>query len=240
MRTADTATIQPAANRPAPAQWQDVLGELDRLGRSHLLAYSLACGELLLRHFWNGDALAYSSKDRTKQQSFASFTIECADLLAELGLTADQLRRCIRAHLVWRGLPPTTRQQLQLAHLGELARCPDPTARARLALAAVEEQWTRQQLRDAVTAYKAGAWYDAEPDVEGLQLPPAVEPVQRAPSVSRWLSRTERLVPELAGWAQTARSLPAGQLGEAEKQRLLAALGELEREVAGVRLVLGN
>jgi hypothetical protein len=34
--------------------------------------------------------------------------------------------------------------------------------------------------------------------------------------------------------------LPAGQLGEAEKQRLLAALEELEREVAGVRLVLGQ
>jgi hypothetical protein len=239
MTTADTTPVQPAANPVASGQWQDLLGELDRLGRSHLLAYSLACGELLLRHFWNGDAVAYTSKDRTKQQSFASFTIECADLLAELGLSADQLRRCIRAHLVWRGLPATTRQRLQLAHLGELARCPDPTARARLALLAADEQWTRQQLRDAVTAYKSGAWYDAEPDVEGLQLPPAPEPVQRAPSVSRWLSRTERLVPELAGWAQTARSLPAGQLGEAERQRMLAALGELEREVAGVRLVLG-
>lgn len=75
-----------------------------RLGRTHVLASHLACRQLLLEHFWGGDAQAHASKDPSKALSFQRFVSECADLLADLGQTPDQLRRAIQAQLVWRGL----------------------------------------------------------------------------------------------------------------------------------------
>jgi hypothetical protein len=232
---------QPQDNQALTASqdYQPVLDALRELGRTHLLAYSLACGELILQRFWGGDGGLFSSKDRTKDHSFATFANTCADLLADMGLNAEQLRRCVIAFLTWRTLPPVSRDQLQLSHIQELSRCPAPTQRAQLAQEAVAGAWTRQQLRDAVSAAKVGQYYDTDPEQPGTQPPaPPAEP-ERTPSVARWITRTERLVPVLQDWAGGATAVPTAALTDTQRQRLAAALVAVEREVAAVRAAAG-
>lgn len=236
-----TAPASNAANTAAlDPLFASVLQELESLGRAHLLSYHLACGQLLLERFWGGDALAYSSKDPTKSQSFARFVAECAGLLAELGQTPDQLRRSIAAHLVWRGLPASTRERLRLSHLLELGRCSNATDRARLALAAAEQGWSRVQLRDAVAQALQGQWYDTDPDQPGVQAPAPQEPAVRRVSAARLVSRSERLVPMLREWQVALAASEVQRLTPAQRQRLAAALDGLQAEVAAARGVLGG
>lgn len=228
--------------RPLPQDplFAAVLTELEQLGRSHLLAYNLACGQLLLDHFWGGDAFAFSNKDPGKTQSFQRFVTECADLLADLGQTPDQLRRSIHAHLVWRGLPAVTRDRLLLTHLLELGRCPDPTERARLALAATEAGWSRLQLRDAVTAALAGQWYDTDPTTPGVQPPkPVNEPAQRPLSAARLVSRSEKLLPVVRDWQLSLAASNISRLTPDQRQRLVDSLQGLERQIAAAKGLLG-
>jgi hypothetical protein len=229
-------------HRPLPADplFADVLAELDRLGRSHLLAYNLACGQLLLDRFWGGDAAAFSNKDPGKAQTFGRFVTECADLLSDLGQSAEQLKRAVHAHLVWRGLPATTRDRLLLTHLLELGRCADPTTRAQLALATTTEQWSRQQLRDAVSAYNAGHWYDTDPETPGVQPPqPPPEAPAKPVSAARLVTRTEKFLPVVQQWQAELEQANLQRLTPAQRQRLAAALVDLEARVAVVKGLVG-
>ncbi len=235
-----------ALQRPLPEdpQFAAVLTELQRLGRGHLLAYNLACGQLLLEHFWGGNPHAYSSKDAGKALSFQRFVTECADLLADLGQTPDQLRRAIQAHLVWLGLPAGTRERLLLTHLIELGRCADPTQRARLALAAADQHWSRLQLREAVSSALVGRWYDTDPATPGVQPPAPPEPPEppksRSVSAARLVSRSEKLLPVVREWQTALAASSIERLTAAQRERLAAALTGLEGQIAAAKSLLGK
>lgn len=231
-----------ALQRPLPPDpaFASVLEELERLGRGHLLAYTLACGQLLLERFWGNDPVAFHSKDPGKALSFQRFVTECGDLLAELGQSAEQLRRSVHAHLVWRGLPAVSRDRLRLTHLLELGRCPEPTQRARLALAATEEGWSRLQLRDAVSAALAGRYYDTDPNTPGIQPPAPLQPAGRRPSAARLVTRSERLLPEVQAWQAALAQSNIRRLSGDQRARLAQTLQGLEAQIAAARALLAK
>jgi hypothetical protein len=164
-----------------------------------------------------------------------------------MGHSADYLRRCIRAHIVVLTLPPPVQDKLLFGQLVALSECPDPTARARLALTAVAEGWHMGDLSHAVARVKAGTWYDTEPLQPGVQPPPepASPPLQpgeagvlaRLPP-ARLVTRGEKVALSLRNWSAAMLKVDAGQLDAGQKKRALEAVVAAERELAAVKKAL--
>ncbi len=222
-----------------PDEFAATLARLDRLSRDHEVMFRLGVGGLILEDFFGGSPEAYSSHDGTKPLSFQAFLTQCRAQLEELGLSEAVLRRCVVARIVVDGLPPGVADRLRISHLTELAKVPDASTRAVLALASAENGWTKLQLRDAALAARAGQWIDGKPDVPGLQPPePEPEPA-RKPQLGRVVTRYERAGADIKRlrreWADTTRK-PTG----AEMARMLTLIGEVEADMADLRKTLAG
>ena len=222
-----------------PDDFAATLARLDRLSREHELMFRLGVGGLILEDFFAGSPDAYSSHDGTKPLRFSAFLAQCRAQLEELGLSEAVLRRCVVARIVVDSLPAGVADRLRVGHLTELAKVPDASTRAVLALASAENGWTTLQLRDAALAARAGRWIDGKPDVPGLQPPePEPEPA-RKPQLGRVVTRYERAAADIKGlrqeWAGTTRK-PTG----AERARMLSLIAEVEAEMADMRKTLAG
>lgn len=83
------------------SEYQDLLQALQTLTERHEKTYRLEVGALILRRCFAGSATLFSSKDPSKNASFASFLQTHAEDLAELDHSEQTLRlnlRCIRQH----------------------------------------------------------------------------------------------------------------------------------------------
>lgn len=214
-----TDAMQPQA--PSPEHLV-VLGELEVLARTHLLVHDLAVGKLILERFFAGDPVLFHSRNRHKESSFGNFVAACKDDLEALGQSEERLKKCIRAHIVWRALPPVVKDQLQLSHLVELARCTDPTTRARLALATTQSDWSVQQLRAAVTAAKDAGWDPVQP-VPDLPDETAKPPLP----LRRLTTRGEKLVQTAEEWLGSMEQRDKAALDTDQRARLLSTADRL-------------
>lgn len=238
----DLAALDPEAELFAAA-----LADLQALHRSHALVHALTVGKTLLQRFFSGSSHAYQDYAANKQHSFARFASLHQAELADMGHSADYLRRCIRAHIVVLTLPPPVQDKLLFGQLVALSECADPTARARLALTAVAEGWHMDDLNHAVARVKAGTWYDTEPLQPGVQPPP--EPAQppqepgeadelaRLPP-ARLVTRGEKVALTLRNWSAAMLKVDAKQLDASQKKRALEAVAAAERELAAVKKAL--
>ena len=224
-------TQQPLA---APTSFEDILDELEALAREHLLFYRVQVGNILLKHFYNGDIHAFSSHDANKDARFELFFTKCGESLARYGLSKRQARDSIRAAIVVRTLPPATAQRLFLTQVLLLARLHDPTARARVADAAVASDWSVKQLQDAVSAVRAGLPLDSDPEAPGVQVLEAGTD-ERVPVPGRLVTRVEKLAAEVESWSAQWARVDGGQLRKVQRERLVAAAELLEAQAAALR-----
>ena len=225
----------------APVSFEDILDQLERLAREHLLVYRVRVGGLLLQHFWGGDAAAFSSRAPNKEARFELFFSKYQTDLARYGLSKRQARRSIRASIVVRTLPPAVAERLFLTQVLELSRLADPTQRTRVAIAAIERDWSVQDLRDAVSATQAGlpiAEIGAEIGAETSTTPP--DPPQRQIAPGRLVTQAEKLAGEVDQWATRWQGADTSRLRRPQRLRLAAAVTELEAQVARLRGMLAD
>jgi hypothetical protein len=236
-----------AALDPEAEQFAAALADLQALHRSHALVHALTVGKTLLQRFFSGSSHGYQDHAGNKQHSFNRFAAVHQAELADMGHSADYLRRCIRAHIVVLTLPPPVQDKLLFGQLVALSECPDPTARARLALTAVAEGWHMGDLSHAVARVKAGTWYDTEPLQPGVQPPPEPAPPPLQPGEAgvlarlppaRLVTRGEKVALSLRNWSAAMLKVDAGQLDAGQKKRALEAVVAAERELAAVKKAL--
>ena len=214
--------------------FEDILDELEALAREHLLFYRVQVGNILLQHFWGGDAHAFSSSDPTKEARFELFFTKWGENLSRYGLSKRQARDSIRAAIVVRTLPPAIAERLFLTQVLLLSRLHDPTARARVADAAIASDWSVQQLQDAVMAVRAGLPLDADPEAPGVQVPKD-ESAAPTPVPGRLVTRVEKLAAEVQNWTAQWARVDGGKLRKVQRQRLVAAVELLEAQAAALR-----
>jgi hypothetical protein len=215
------------------------LQRLETLARDHLLSFRVAIGQTLLNDLFAGDAEAYSSRDRTKSVRFAAFLAAHGAHLSEVGLSEHMLRRCIVSAIVARDLPDGLIPQLVVAQVLELHRVEDRGHRRVLAQAAVDNGWTREDLRNAAIAVKAGQWIDADPNTPGLQPPvPPEEPV-RALATGRVVTRIEKAAGSIADLKGQLGAEEAAGLSKAQRERLRAVATQLRAEAEALEAALG-
>jgi hypothetical protein len=178
--TQESAVTEDLATVHELTPLEDLLDVLESLARNHALAFRLEVGRVLLDAFFGGDGGAYQSHDSTKDARFALFFAHCRNDLDKLGIGESTARNCIKARLVYDLLPAPLQAALFFSQVVELTRVPDPTARTRLAVAAVQGDWTVRQLRDAVGHVLAGGEIDGDPSAPGIQ-PPAEDPADDGP-----------------------------------------------------------
>ena len=229
----------------APVPFEDILDELEALAREHLLAYRVQLGHVMLNHFWGGDARAFSSNDATKDARFELFFSRCGDQLARYGLSQRQVRDSIRAAIVFDQLPPEVAGRLFLSQVLALTRLRDPTARVQVAVAALENDWSVQQLRDAVELARSGGDVDRSALAAAVDAAGAVDDAAAAisdppPAPGRLVGRAEKLVEEVQRWRGHWAAVEHGKLRDVQRVRLAAALSALRAEVAGLEGLLGE
>jgi hypothetical protein len=232
----------------APASFEEILDEVEALNRGHLLYYRVQLGRVMLRHFWDGDAAAYSSRDRTKLQRFELFFAKHGEELARYGVSQRQARDSVRACIVVDTLPEHLSRRLFWSQVMELTRVSDPTARARLAFAALRGDWSIAFLRDAVDR----ALHIGTDDMAALEAAAAAsadvaagEEVSEdgdapAPAAGRMVARAEKLVREVERWSSTFRKVDAKRLRPAQRARLAAARDALRARVAELDALIGG
>ena len=218
------------------ATFEDVLDALERLSREHLLAYRLGVGRVLLQSIYGGDARAYASRDPRKEQRFSLFVSECGEQLRRYGLGKQSAREAIVSYLTFQTLPDAVRDGLFYSQVRELARLHDPTARARLAVAAIQGDWSVRELQGAVSAVKAGLPYDADPDTPGIQ--PQQAPPPRQLSAGRLVTRAERWTSDLDAWAGMWSQADPGQLRARQRRRLAATVARAQARLAQLAAAL--
>ncbi|HNC94612.1 MAG TPA: hypothetical protein PKW90_00735 [Myxococcota bacterium] len=218
--------------------YQATMGRLAALSRNHLLFFRLEVGRLLLEDFFGGEAEAYQSQDPKKAGgSFYGFVESCGEELREIGLGEQVLRQCIQAHIAVRALPVGTVERLLFSHIVELARVGDGATRSVLAQAAVENQWSSRQLRDAAQAAAAGKWIDGDPS-PGLQ-PVAPEEEEKIPQLGRVVSRFERSAEDLDALSSQWEQVASKKLTGAQKLRVKEAIGRLRARLEEMEGRLG-
>ena len=209
---------------------------LEELARNHLLSFRIAIGQTLLTDLFSGAAEAYSSRDRTKAVRFTSFVQAHGAWLTEVGLSEHMLRRCIVSAIVARDISPELLPRLVIAQVLELHRVPDTSHRRLLAQAAVDNAWTREELRHAAQAVKAGQWIDADPNTPGLQPPVPPPAPEKALAAGRVVTRFEKAAGSL-GTLKT--QLSSGEsLSKAQRERLRAVAAQLRAEAEALEAAL--
>ena len=219
--------------------FEDILDELERLAREHLLFFRVQVGNVLLQHFWGGDPVAFSSRDSTKDARFELFFEKCEEALARYGLSKAQARTSIRASVVVRTLPPAVAERLFLSQVLELARLRDPTERAKVAGAAIASDWSVKQLRDVVSAVRAGLPMDADEAMPGVQVVEVARD-ERLPVPGRMVTRAEKLVGDVESWTAAWERVDLSKLRDGQRKRLEVAATALEARVVALRVGLGK
>ena len=210
--------------------FEDILDALERLAREHLLVYRVEAGRVLLDTLYGGDAQAYANKDPRKELRFTQFVTERAEALRRYGLGERTAREAIACFLTFGALPAPVRESMFYSQVRELARLHDATARAHLAVAAVNGDWTVVQLRDAVSAVKAGLPCDADPLTPGIQPQPALPPPQLSPG--RLVTRAERWTADLDRWTEQWSMADGEKLRPPQRRRLLATVAAAQARLA--------
>lgn len=218
--------------------FHEILADLRRLSRDHLLFYRLEVGRLLLDRFFHGRAADYRDPSSAKESSFATFTTTCADELRVFGLGERTLRDCILARVVFDTLPSPIRDALGFSHVIELTRVSDASLRARLANEVIAKDWTIRDLHLAIAAAKSGDWYDTDPETPGTQ-PPAPRPQSgKRPQPGRLVARTEKWLNQTDEWSAQWTQVDATKLKLAQRKRAVAAVEALQAKLVGVLAVL--
>lgn len=242
MTSTDIATVDAFAD--SITSFEDVLDEIEALARDHDLAWRLQLGHTFLRHFWRGDARAYQHGAPGKDLRFAAFFEKHGDALARYDIGPRKARDCIRASIVFDSLPPALAGRLFWTQVIELARLRDPTARAQVAVAALQSDWTVAQLRDAVDYAKqvgvpepvALAQAVAAADAASAVVPEG----SAAPAPGRMVARAEKLVEAVETWSATWRKVDGAALRPAQRARLVAARDALRARVAELDGLVGE
>lgn len=211
------------------SEYQDIVQALQALTERHEKTYRLEVGALILRRCFAGSAALFSSKDPTKQASFAAFLQTHAGELAELDHSEQTLRRCVRVYLCHQGLPPAVRDRLQWSATLALSAVADPNLRARIAQAAVSEQWPVRRMREVVEQAQQNRVWDSDPGAPGLQLPEPRGPTP--PQPGRLVHRTEKWTEEVSAWREEFALIDATKLSPAHRERIAAALATLRGQL---------
>jgi len=218
----------------------EVLQTLRDLTRDHLFFFRVEVGRVLLDRFFAGQPAAYLDRNPHKTVSFLQFVQAQGDALAELGLGEQSLRNCILTSIVVATLPPGVAEPLGLTKVVELTRLSDPTARARLAQAAVTQGWSVAELKAQVARAKRVHVQDVDPETPGLQLPPLPEPEQRAPAAGRVAQRLESWSRQATELTEALSGLDANRLTADQRGRLTDAVAAAEAQLAALRRALGT
>jgi hypothetical protein len=131
-------------------------------------------------------------------------------------------------------------EPLGLTKVVELTRLSDPTARARLAQAAVTQGWSVAELKAQVARAKRVHVLDVDPETPGLQLPPLPEPEQRAPAAGRVAQRLESWSRQATELTEALSGLDANRLTADQRGRLTDAVAAAEAQLAALRRALGT
>lgn len=211
------------------SEYQDVLQGLQALTNQHEKTYRLKVGELILQRFFGGSAAQFSNSDPTKAAKFADFLKVHATDVAELDLPEHTLRRCVRVKICHDSLPPAARDQLKWSALLAISAIGEVNLRARVAMAAVSENWPLGKVREVVAQAGDGRVWDADPETPGLQLPePKAEPL---PQPGRLVTRTEKWTEEVGQWHQEFDRIDASKLSKAQVERVRTAVATLRGQL---------
>lgn len=212
------------------SEFHDALQTLRALTHDHEKTYRLGVGQYILQRFFGGSAALYGSHDTTKDSKFRDFTENHAADLAELELSEQTLRRCVRVKVCYDGLPPAIRDQVSWSALLQISSLPDPNQRARLATAAATQRWPVAKVKEAVALAGQHRLWDAAPDEAGLQLPEPKDPPP--PQPGRLAAQSEKWTAEIGGWLEAFGRVDASKLSAAHvarmKQAVAAARGQLD------------
>lgn len=206
------------------SEYQDVVRELDALTRQHLIPHRLEVGGVILRRFFGGKPALYHDRDPGKESKFGHFLDQHAEDLAQSGLGETVLRQCVRVRICHDLLPPAVRDRLGWSVLVNLSTLLDPTERARLATAAVNERWTVARCKEVIRQAKQGRVWDTDPEAAGLQLPETEEPGDRDPQPGRLVTRTEKWSEDIATWHQAFARVDPTKLTRQQVARMRAAV----------------
>jgi hypothetical protein len=218
------------------SEFHDALQALQALTNDHEKTYRLGVGQYILQRFFGGSAGLYGSHDAYKESKFKDFTETHAADLAELDLSEQTLRRCVRVKICYDALPPGIRDQVGWSATLQISSLADPNQRARLATAAATERWPVAKVKEAVALAGQHRLWDAEPDQPGLQLPEPKDP--SPPQPGRLVTQSEKWTEQIGSWRQEFERVDASKLSKAhvERMRLAVAaargqLDELERRL---------
>lgn len=213
------------------SEYHDALTTLQALNRDLDTPYRLGVGRYILQRFFGGQAAAYASRDHNKDTKFKDFVGTCADDLAELDLSESTLRRYVRGHICHSQLPPGPRERLRWGSLLALAAVEEPNLRARLATAAVHQQWSLGQLKAAVAQAQQNRLWDADPSTPELELPEPGQTAEPAPQPARLVTQTEKWADEIAAWRERYARIDRTRLSEQQVTRMRWAVKELRGEL---------
>lgn len=143
----------------APTQTDEELDEvvrdLDNLGRGALLVYVVAVAKYIVNRYFGGDYSRLHDHDPTKTFSFNELVTRRKEELAEIGLSTPTLRRYLQAAEVLHHLDVETQTSMSLAKLTKLALVKDIEHRKRIADAAHQNKWGAKKIAKAVDDHKA-------------------------------------------------------------------------------------
>lgn len=226
--------------RPAVVQseFQDVLQGLQSLTQQHEKTYRLQVGALILQRFFGGSAALFGSHDPTKIATFKSFLEIHADDIAELDLSEQTLRRCVRVKICHDSLPAAARDQLTWSALLAVSGLAEVNLRARIAMAAVREHWPLAKVRAAVAQAADARLWDADAQTPGLQLPaPKPAPL---PQPGRLVRRSEKWSSAIGQWQREFERIDAKQLSPTQVARLRSAVATLRGQLDAVEQKLAG
>ncbi len=219
------------------SEYQDVLQGLQALTHQHEKTYRLKVGELILHRFFGDSAAQFSSNDPTKAAKFKDFLAVHAGDIAELDLPEQTLRRCVRVKICHDSLPPAARDQLKWSALLAISSIGEVNLRARIAMAAVGENWPLGKVREVVAQAHGGRVWDTDPESPGLQLP-APKP-DAAPQPGRLVTRTEKWTEEVDQWHREFDRIDAHKLSKAQVERVRTAVATLRGQLDALERKLG-
>jgi hypothetical protein len=232
---APNSTAQPSIDLAGdPGEFVDILVTLRTLTRNHLVFYRMEVGRVLLDRFFAGAAAAYLDKNPNKAAKFSAFYVQHEQDLAELGLKEQVLRQCIQTYIVAQTLPDELVERLEFSKLVALTKVKDPTQRARLARAAVDEGWPVSKLRETIALAADGLFYDVNPDQPGVQTPTLGAAEVGKPKVGVVINRVERWAEQAVSWVDSLAQVEPSRLTSAQNKRLRQVLAEVRERLDGV------